>query len=399
MKRLLDAPHRLLFFAAAVQILLAAAWWAAVLVGRAGGAALALPEGLQPARVHALLMIYGFFPLFIFGFLFTAGPRWLGRPPPGRAEWAPPAILAAAGAWLMLPALLAGPRAAAAALVISIVAWTWMLALFVRLIATSRARDRLHPITAAVAVGFGIVGLFLARWWFLNSSQATGGAMVAVGLFGFLVPLFATVSHRMIPFFTANAVPDVPAWRPAWTLAILVGGSFGHLALELVGLAKWTVLVDAPMGAVALLLVRRWGLSQGFASRLLAMLHVGFAWLAAAWLLHAFQSALALAGVAALGLAPLHALSVGGLASLTFAMVSRVSCGHSGRSLAADRLTWNVFLLLQATAVIRVAADLFTGAHAALLSLSALLWLACFAAWAWRYLPYYWRPRVDGKPG
>jgi len=25
--------------------------------------------------------------------------------------------------------------------------------------------------------------------------------------------------------------------------------------------------------------------------------------------------------------------------------------------------------------------------------------IACFATWAWRYVPYYWRPRADGKPG
>jgi uncharacterized protein involved in response to NO len=30
---------------------------------------------------------------------------------------------------------------------------------------------------------------------------------------------------------------------------------------------------------------------------------------------------------------------------------------------------------------------------------TALLWLACFTPWVWRYLPAYWRVRADGKPG
>lgn len=399
MKRLFDAPHRILFFAAAVQILLAGAWWAAVLVGRAMGMPVALPTDLEPGRVHAFVMIYGFFPLFIFGFLFTAGPRWLGRPAPERREYAAPTALAAVGAWLMLPALLAGGKIAAGALVVPIVAWTWMLARFVGLIRASTGGDRTHPVITALALAGGIVGLVVARRWLLTGSASAAQAMEAIGLWGFLVPLFATVTHRMIPFFTANVVPRLIPWRPLWTLAILVAGSLAHLGLVLSGLSPWTWAVDAPVGAVALFLTWRWGITHSFANRMLAMLHMGFAWLAATWLLHAMQSAAALAGRAALGLAPLHALSIGFLASLTVAMVSRVSSGHSGRGVCADRLTWNVFVLLQATSLARVAADLFTGAHTALLAAAALLWLACFAAWTWRYLPYYWRPRADGKPG
>jgi uncharacterized protein involved in response to NO len=399
MKRLLDAPHRVLFFAAVIQIVLASAWWAAALSARAGGIAPDLASDLQPARVHALVMIYGFFPLFAFGFLFTAGPRWLDQPAPRRREYAPPALLAGLGAWMMLPAFHLGAETAAAALLVPIVAWSWMLARFCALIATSTARDRTHAFIAAIAVGMGIVGLFAARLWLVTGRTGAVDFAETVGLWGFLVPLFATVSHRMIPFFTANVVPSLSPWRPGWTLALLVGGSFAHGALAAAGFAQWTWIVDAPVGAVAAFLAWRWGFARSFANRLLAMLHLGFAWFAATWLLHAVQSALALAGTAALGLAPLHALSIGFLSSLTLAMVSRVSCGHSGRSVAADPLTWNVFLLLQAAAAARVAADVFTAAYAPLLVLAALLWLACFASWAWRYLPYYWRPRADGKPG
>jgi uncharacterized protein involved in response to NO len=80
-------------------------------------------------------------------------------------------------------------------------------------------------------------------------------------------------------------------------------------------------------------------------------------------------------------------------------MVSRVSCGHSGRTLAADRLTWNAFLLLQAAALLRVAADAVETAYGTLLIAAIVVWLAGFATWSWRYLPIYWQPRVDGKAG
>jgi uncharacterized protein involved in response to NO len=399
MKRLLDAPHRVFFFAAAVQILLVSAWWATTLTARAGGVAPELPSGLEPARVHAFLMVYGFFPLFIFGFLFTAGPRWLDRPAPVRSQYAVPAVVAAVGAWLLLPALVAGPAAAAWVVLVLLGAWGWMLGHFATLILSSRAPDRLHAVCVAAAIGCGLVGLAAARLWLLTGAEASARAMETVGIWCFLVPLFATVSHRMIPFFTANAVTRLVPWRPAWTLAGLAGGAVAHGVLVLADLARFTWIVDAPVGAMALVLAWRWGLARSFANRMLAMLHVGFGWLGAAWLLHAAQSLLLLFDIRALGLAPTHALAIGFLSSLTFAMVSRVSCGHSGRSVAADRLTWIAFLTLQAAAFARVSADLWPSAYSALLVMAAALWLACFAAWTWRYLPFYWRPRADGKPG
>jgi uncharacterized protein involved in response to NO len=399
MKRLLDAPHRLFFFAAAVQILIASAWWTITLAARARGIPAALADGLDAARVHAFLMIYGFFPLFIFGFLFTAGPRWLDMPAPTRRQYAAPALLAVTGAWAMLPAFGFGPRVAAAALLLPIAAWGWMLGHFVTLIVASPVRDRKHPILAACALGFGIAGLAAARLWLLTGSGRAAQAMEIIGIWGFLLPLFATVTHRMIPFFTANVLPYLPPWRPGWTLAVIVGASAVHGTLAAFDLSAWTWIVDGPAGLIAAFLAWRWGFARSFANRMLAMLHVGFAWLGIALLLYAAQSMLQLVGVSALGLAPTHALSIGFLSSLTLAMVSRVSCGHSGRSVSADRLTWAVFLTLQAAAVTRVAADIYTGAYGVLLVVAASLWLGGFAAWSWRYLPYYWRPRADGKPG
>jgi uncharacterized protein involved in response to NO len=399
MKRLLDAPHRVFFFAAAVQIVIASAWWAATLLARAAGDQLALPAEVAPASAHALLMIYGFFPLFIFGFLFTASPRWLDIPAPERSVYAAPALVAAAAAWLLLPSFFLGAGAAAAVVAVMVVSWTWLLTRFVAFIVESRAQDRMHAILVAAALGVGAAGLATAGLWLATGSHEWAEAMEAVGLWGFLVPLFTTVSHRMIPFFTSNAVPYVTPWRPAWTLAVLLGASVAHGILAIGDAARWTWIVDLPAGALAAYLALRWGIAHSLRNRMLAMLHIAFAWMAVMWLLHGLQSLLAFAGTSALGFAPTHALAIGFLSSLTLAMVSRVSCGHSGRSLAADRLTWAVFLSLQAAAATRVAADLFTAAYLPLLAAAALIWLGCFAAWTWRYLPYYWRPRADGKPG
>ncbi len=50
--------------------------------------------------------------------------------------------------------------------------------------------------------------------------------------------------------------------------------------------------------------------------------------------------------------------AIGYFAAMTVAMVTRVSLGHSGRALEADRLSWFGFLGLIATGAVRALADL-----------------------------------------
>ncbi len=68
--RLALTPHRAFFTAGVLALLAISAWWAMVLA-RPG------PAAYPPALVHGLMMPLGVFPLFMLGFLFTAGPRWL----------------------------------------------------------------------------------------------------------------------------------------------------------------------------------------------------------------------------------------------------------------------------------------------------------------------------------
>ena len=399
LKRLAVAPHRLFFFAGVVQLLLASAWWVFTLALRSRGVSAPLAEGLEPARVHAFLMVYGFFPFFIFGFLFTAGPRWLGLPPPEARSYVPAGLAACLGAGLLHVGAQVGPTALAAACLLYLVAWLVILARFVRMIDASPDPDRTHAIHAAAALAGGALGVFAMAVFAVTGWQPAARAMEMLGLWAFLVPVFCTVCHRMIPFFTGSVLPFHAKWRPQWTLAALVQGSLAHGVLALGPFEAWTWIVDLPMAVAAASLAVRWGLAQSFANRLLAMLHVGFAWLGVAYGLLGMQSILRLAGIESLGLAPIHAVTVGFLASTTLAMVSRVTCGHSGQMLTADRLTWGAFWLLQAAVLMRVLADVWRGAYGGLVLGAAALWFAVFASWAWRYLPVYWRPRADGRPG
>jgi len=100
-----------------------------------------------------------------------------------------------------------------------------------------------------------------------------------------------------------------------------------------------------------------------------------------------------------LGRAAMHALGIGFMTSLLIAMVTRVTLGHSGRSLVMSRAVLGCFLLVQGSAVTRVAAEIAgPGAYyPATLTLSLALWLTDVLTWVVLLTPTYLRPRVDGR--
>lgn len=406
--RLLTAPHRLGFFAAAALMAASAAWWAIALALQASG--IALPWAVARPLAHSLAMAFSFMPLFIVGFAFTAGPRWLGLPDVPAPSLLRP-VLAMGGGWglAVIGFHLAAPLAAAG-IALAAGGWSVVLRRFARLIAASPMPDRMHArgVLAAGIVGacsMALAALALALGW-----PDLGRAAVRLAIWGFLAATFAVVSHRMLPFFTVSALPFVKAWKPDWLLgAILV--ALGTSALADAAELLWWPLpaaVHAGMavlqGAAAALMLWvawRWGLVPSMRVRLLAMLHAAFVWLGLALALAAWSHArVALLGDAAsLGLAPLHALTIGYLGATLIAMITRVAAGHSGKPLAADDLALVLYLAVHAAAALRVAASLWPAAGDALTLAAVAAWALGCIGWALRYGNWLGRPRADGRPG
>lgn len=404
------APHRLGFSLAVVVLLAASLWWTLVQIDRSTGA-LGLSAGTPAFLTHAVVMSFGFMPLFFSGFLFTAGPKWLDVPPLSVAQIQKPLVLQCLG-WLIW--LLAGLFSQALALVGLALAWvglTWMSLLYAGLVRASKAPNQLHGKMARAAFAVGCVSVAAVGLSMAAGRDDLARAWALTGLWGFVGMVFMTVAHRMIPFFAHGKIPGVEAWRPTWVMALLalavgaqavfvwlamlpVSAGLATTGLWLRGAFEWA------MGFALLWLVVRWGLMPALKIPLLGMLHIGFLWLGLSNLIAGAAdgwSAIAQAPMWHLG--ALHAFTMGCLGSLILAMVSRVAAGHSGRPLVAGPLVWGLFLLLQVTVVVRVVAALPISTAATLLTLAALLWLGIMGVWGLRLLGWWGRVRIDGNPG
>ena len=385
-----------MFLLGATQLVLVMTLWFVELLARRFAAP--LPFVIASTWVHTVLMLYGVYIFFICGFLFTVFPRWMNSTEVSRRRYMTVALTAASGMAITYVGFFTSRIVLGAGLAIFLLAWIGAI-LALASVYRSAPKRRAHERLLLMELTFGAIGL--AAFVFGVATDNGFAFVIArdVGLWGFLVPVLLTVSHRMIPFFTQSALAGVNLSSIDWSLGWFVGGSLLHGVFELTAQPVARLVVDVALAVVALRHTVVWGLTRSFAARLLAMLHIAFLWFGIAMTLYVVAAVLALAGIDALGRAPLHALGIGFVTSTLIAMATRVTLGHSGRALAVKAPTWYLFLGIGAVALLRIVAELAPVAAFQWLNLlAAAAWLACLVPWAAHYAPIYWRPRVDHKP-
>lgn len=391
------APHRLLFAVGAANVLLAMAWWTVWLVDVRWRAISLSQPAVYGGWIHAIVMQYQVLAPFMFGFLLTVFPRWMGLDDLRRWQYVPVGVGLLGGQLFTLAGAFGLEWALHVGAVLTIAGWSVGLFHLLRWLARDGGKTW-HAVSCGGAMLLGLAG-FLAYAVFLHTGDARlVFAAIKIGSFGLLLPVYFTVAHRMFPFFAGNVVAGYRPWRPLWVLGAFWPLVLLHLALELVHGDRWLWLADAPLLVLTgAWLWRNW--PRGKAPALLRVLFLGFAWLPVALALYLVQNATyALQGDYILGRAPAHALFIGFFGSLLVAMVTRVTQGHSGRPLVFGGAATFAFVVIQLVAVTRIIAELMPD-HMAWQAVAAAGWLLAFAPWVLRSLRIYATPRLDGKPG
>jgi len=396
------APHRLLFLVGATNVLAAMGWWAAWLVAARWHVFEASQPPLPAGWMHAIIMQYQVLPSFIFGFLLTVFPRWLGLPALTPRHYLPVGVGLLGGQLLTLAGLAGSLPLLRAGALFTIGGWSmgmfWLARLVVRAASKTNDSRPWHALSVLFGLSFGLVGLVFYLLLTVRLDAQVAFVAIKFGGIPMLLPIYFTVCHRMIPFFTQMVLPGRPMPRPMEVLAAAWVLFIAHLWLELRHAYGWLWLPDLALFVLfAGMLVFWWPRER--VPALLRVLFLGFAWLPIAFALYAWQSAwLAISGQFLLGRAPAHALFIGFFGSLLVAMVTRVTQGHSGRPLVLGPVAAVAFVIVQLVAVTRVVAELAPDALA-WQAVAALGWLAAFLPWVVRSAWIYLTPRADGKPG
>lgn len=393
---LLAAPHRLLFLIGVVQLVAMMLWWLAVLSGLHLGTTTPAGGDIPQALLHAPMLVYLALPPLFFGFLLTVFPRWMGLPDMDRESYAPVAGGYGLAAFLTWGASLSGnDRLLAAAFASAALACLWGVSVLLS-IALRERRDGKPPTwhgwSILAAFVFGLIGQIALMVFLLDPAGSTLPLANGLGLWAFLLPVFVTVCHRMIPFFAGNVVSGYVRWRPFWVLGAYWGGTVLLLAGQLLDVGLLRAASAAMLCALTALMSWKWW-PRVQAPALFWVLIIAFAWAPFGFALTALSSL----GFP-LGRAPEHALTIGFAGSLLIAMVTRVTQGHSGRPLELPLVGRIAFGGMQITALVRIGAAL-NEESGMWLVLSAAVFIIALLPWAVRNAFIYLAPRKDGKSG
>jgi uncharacterized protein involved in response to NO len=378
MPPILQYGFRPFFFLAAVHAGIAIPVW--LWVHLRGGA---LPGPFAGVDWHVHEMLFGYVAAVIAGFLLTAIPNWTGRLP--LSGWPLAGLVALWLAGRAACAFLADPIAAMAV----DLAFPTVLALSVWREVVAGRNWRNAPVAVMITL-FGAANA-LHHAGNLDLVPAGLGTRLALAAAAMLIAL---IGGRIVPSFTRN-------WL-ARTGTTSLPASFGLLdkaALAATGLALilWVAVPERPFTAGcmalagALLLVRlvRWRGYKTLAEPIVLILHLGYLWLAAAFLLF---------GASLVGLLPessaLHALTAGAVGTMTLAVMTRASLGHTGRAIVADRSIQAIYALVTLGAALRVAAPLAPDLYLPLLTAGGTAWSASFLLFAIRYARVLWGKRA-----
>jgi uncharacterized protein involved in response to NO len=353
-----------------------------------------VPFGALPAMYwHSHELVHGFMAAAIAGFLLTAVPSWTGA----RGFAGLPLITLVL---LWIAGRIAMATVGRVPFLVSAIAELALLPALVALLAPPllRSQNRNTPLLAVLGVLWLSDGAFLVAVLHGDAALADGAMRLAIDL---ALILITVIGGRIVPSFTANALrrrgESVELVTRPWLEVLVIAAMIGIALLDLLqpNSRLSGALAAIAAGAQAARL-SGWRSFRTRGESILWVLHLGYAWLPvglalkACWLLFG----------AAWAMKWLHAFTVGLIATMILAVMTRVSLGHTGRSLAVSPAITIAYVVLTVGALLRVfGGALAPDAYLFAVTLAGLAWTIAFLIFLIVYTPILVGPRVDGKPG
>jgi uncharacterized protein involved in response to NO len=353
--------------------------WLAVFAGH-----MSLPTAFAPRDWHVHEMLFGYVGAVVAGFLLTAIPNWTGRLP---IQGVPLALLFSTWVSGRLGTAFSGLIGWQIALAVDATFMLLLAAAAAREIAAGRKWNNLKVVAiisllAVVNIAFHLEAHFrgLAEY-----STRAGVALV--------VTLVCVIGGRIVPSFTRNWLARrgpgrLPVSFDRFDVVVMVV-SAGAMLVWVIAPSGWPLAVALGIaGVLHLVRLARWTGYRTFSDRLVLILHVAYAFVPVGF----FLSALSALDFVVPG-AGVHAWTGGAVGSMTIAVMTRASLGHTGQALSASGATQAVYAAIVIAAVARICAALDPDHAIPLLMVAGVAWTVAFLGFALAYAPLLCRAR------
>lgn len=381
---LFSAGFRPFFLLGALHAGLAVLLWMPVFTGQ-----LTLTTAFAPRDWHVHEMLYGFLPAIVTGFLFTAIPNWTGRLP---IRGLPLLLLAVVWFAGRIAVTFSAQTGWLAAMLIDVSFLALVVGAALREVVAGRNWRNL-PVVA-------IIGCLIAgNLAFHLEAHCDGLADVSIRVgVAVIVLLISLIGGRIIRSFTRNwLVKENPGRLPVpfgrFDIAVLAASAAGLLLWIARPDGDVTALALAGIGVLHVARLLRWAGDRATGEGLLAILHIGYAFVPLGYLLNAASAAGRMPASAGL-----HAWMAGAAGVMILAVMTRATLGHTGQTLHASRSTMAIYAAGIVAALGRIAAVLAPAHTMPLLHIAACAWAAAFIGFAVAFGPLLIGYRKQRRP-
>ncbi len=374
-----SSGFRPFFFFGSVYAALAVMVWLPVFHGH-----FELVTAFAPRDWHVHEMLFGYASAVVTGFLLTAIPNWTGRLP---LRGKPLMVLFSTWIAGRIAVLASAEIGWAAAMIIDAAFLVLVAAAAAREIIAGRKWNNLKVVVIVSLLALANVAFHLEVHFSGIADYSSRGGIA------FVIALIMLIGGRIVPSFTRNWLArrspgpmPVPFNRfDALVVAISTAALMIWIAIP-IGRPAALALIAA--GVLQVVRLARWAGYRTGADRLVLILHIAYAFVPVGFLL---------SGLGALELilpsAGIHAWTVGAIGTMTLAVMSRASLGHTGHRLAASVPTQIVYAAVIVAAVARICAAVLPDEMMMFLPIAGFAWVSAFAGFAVVYAKMLCTPR------
>ncbi len=348
-------------------------------------------SGVAPSVWHAHEMIFGYVMAVVAGFLLTAIKNWTGEEV---LRGKPLALLLML--WLVARVLpLSGLMIPIEIIAVVDVAFLFFLSI-VCLLPVLKVKQYKQ-----VGIISKLLLLMICNIFFYLGVMGVLAEGIQWGLYSaiyMIIALVLVMLRRVMPMFIKNGIDgEVELKNRAWVdNASLVFLVCLWVVDVFTNFSQVTAMLAVVLTVLHAIRLAGWYTNKVWSKPLVWILVIAYAFIIMGFALTAAKVYFSIAPFLSI-----HAFTVGGIGLITIGMMSRVSLGHTGRSVFDPPavVLWSL-MAMTLGAVVRVIFPLFNmDLYIYWVGLSQALWIISFVIFIFVYAPMFLSARVDGRDG
>jgi len=336
---------------------------------------------IDVSTFHAYGLIYMLFTPAFLAFLFTTFPRFCATDVIAKPLYLKVFALFFTGSVLFQVGAFVSTSLELIGMFVLLIGHIWAVKILWDIFNEANTPNKDDPFWILSAMIFGVLSHVL-----FITAEVSGFAIKAfaleVGIYLYLFLVAFSVAQRMVPFFS-HAMGDKQEGFLKLVMLLLMA----HVGAEMIS-ENLSFVADFALAFLIARELKNWELPFPNPNPLLWILHISLFWIPIAFALGALSNLITFINGTSFLFLDVHALMLGFVFTILLGFGTRVTLGHSGNQMAADRWVKNLFIGIQVVVVLRLLTSFVSSLgwnFMILFDIAVTAWLILFIAWATRF--------------